>query len=432
MNLFNLLFAGGAAAALVLDAQTETSKAGWNFFGDFVTGKDVIRLGKGQNSHATIGATSPVDFDEWTIDTMLYAISDDPNGDPGSSGFALWYTTAPLGEGPIHGGQDFWDGLAIMLDSLNAENNKYNPQEPGSVRGHFNDGSKQFAGIKAPSRDAFSLCEIHYRQARGPQRLRVGYGRGVFVVEVNDQKCFQSDAIQLPRGYVGISADTSISKDTFAVGRLEVREGLDDDLAKYFPEGRIDPKNAAAAAKPAVADTPKAADAAAPAAPRGAADPAAPAAAAEQYNALTATLQKLSDRFDAIEGLVVAQSALGSAGKTDMETTEKLLGASVSQVGDRVAEKVKVLIDRADRTDRLIQQLQTSIDNLRSDNVAGDVRVIRQELSSLHQRHAEAAGAVPTGPSVYQIIGVSALVQIVVYVVFAVLRRRRNLHQKIL
>lgn len=433
MQLVNFIFAAGAVAAaqpMFLNAKTPTDGSAWRFAGDYVTGKDVLLLGTAPEQHALVGAKEPLDFDEWTIEAQVYTFSDDPQGEAGLSGLALWYTTQPLTEGPVHGAADFWDGLAVMLDSIGWDETGKEKLDRGAIRGHLNDGSYQLLS-DAPSKNAFSLCRVPYRQAQGgPHTVKIGYGLGVFIVEINGQKCFQSDQVVLPRGYVGVSADTSVSKDTFAIGLLEVRQGLDSELTKHFPEGTFGAKAGAPASNPP-ADAPPAAIPAAPVAAPAAAAPAAPAIGTEELKALNEAIAKLSKRFDTIESSVSALTALGASAGVDLETTEKLLGASVSQVGDRLNDKISALVDNVDRSERLIRQLQSSMETLRDTRLAGDVSAIRSEIASISAKQAEIAAA-PAGPSVYQIVGISAGVQLFIYVFFAIIRRRRNMHQKLL
>lgn len=438
MHLVTFAFVAGAMAAsssMVLNAKTPIDSSAWRFAGDYITGKDVILLGTAPEHHALVGATQPVDFDEWTIEAQVYTFSGDPSADAAMSGLTLWYTAQPLTEGPVHGAADFWDGLAVMLDSIGWDETGKEKLDKGAIRGHLNDGSHQLLS-DLPAKNAFSLCRVPYRQTRGgPHSVKIGYGRGLFIVEINGQKCFQSDQVVLPRGYVGVSADTSTSKDTFAIGSLEVRQGLDEELTKHFSAGTI-----AKAAAPA-ADAAKA-DASVPVARAEAAQGGAGAAqgsvgaaqggvTSEEIKALNEAIAKLGKRFDTIETSVVALTSLGASAGVDLETTEKLLGASVNQVGERLTEKISTLFDQADRSERLMRQLQSSIEALRDNRFAGDIEAIRSDIASISAKQTQLA-AVPPGPSLYQIVGISAGIQLFIYVFFAVIRRRRNLHQKLL
>ncbi|PRT55142.1 L-type lectin-like domain-containing protein C4F6.05c [Wickerhamiella sorbophila] len=430
MHLVTFAFVAGAMAAsssMVLNAKTPIEGSAWRFAGDYITGKDVILLGTAPEHHALVGATQPVDFDEWTIEAQVYTFSGDPSADAAMSGLTLWYTAQPLTEGPVHGAADFWDGLAVMLDSIGWDETGKEKLDKGAIRGHLNDGSHQLLS-DLPAKNAFSLCRVPYRQTRGgPHSVKIGYGRGLFIVEINDQKCFQSDQVVLPRGYVGVSADTSTSKDTFAIGSLEVRQGLDEELTKHFPAGTI--AKAAAPADAAKVDA---------SVPVARAEPAQRGAGAaqggvtsEEIKALNEAISKLGKRFDTIETSVVALTSLGASAGVDLETTEKLLGASVNQVGERLTEKITTLFEQADRSERLIRQLQSSIEALRDNRFVGDIEAIRSDIASISAKQTQLA-AVPLGPSLYQIVGISAGIQLFIYVFFAVIRRRRNLHQKLL
>lgn len=187
-----------------------------------------VQLAAGQKKRGSVWTSDPVPFSDFTLEALISSQAD-MDTDVGTSGFTLWYTDKVNPPGDIHGGSDKWDGLAVMVDSLV-------PGSFGMVRGHLNDGSTKFANLKELDKEALSLCNIPYRNARGPIRIRIGYSNELgFAVDVNGQKCFISTEIALPKGYFGVSANTDKSGDTLSVLSMDVHQGLLPDLAAHLP-----------------------------------------------------------------------------------------------------------------------------------------------------------------------------------------------------
>lgn len=187
-----------------------------------------VQLASGPNKKGSVWTSDPVPYSDFTLEALIRS-QPDLDTDVGASGFSLWYTEKVNPPGDIHGGSDKWDGLAVMVDSLI-------PGSIGMVRGHLNDGSTKFASLKELDKEALSLCNIPYRNALGPIRVRIGYSEELgFAVDVNGQKCFVSTEISLPMGYFGVSANTDKSGDTLSILSMNVHEGMLPQLAEHLP-----------------------------------------------------------------------------------------------------------------------------------------------------------------------------------------------------
>lgn len=196
-------------------------------------------LDKG-NQHGAIWTNTKNTFSEWTFEVSLTASGPTSPG----GGLALWYAGNPNQAGPVHGSRDYWDGLGIFLDSETSSGE-------GTLRGHLNDGSIGYRGFSQPADKAFSLCKINYRNTGAQFTLRVGYGQGSVIVDVNGQKCFETDAVSLPKDlYFGISASSTANPDSFVVHKFNVYPTLLPDMAAHRPGGADNHDKAAAPPPP--------------------------------------------------------------------------------------------------------------------------------------------------------------------------------------
>ncbi|CAN6629820.1 protein Emp47p [Trichomonascus vanleenenianus] len=176
--------------------------------------------------HGSLWTKSRNSHQEWTLDVQMSVAGP---VSPGGS-LALWYSANPNEPGPVHGSRDQWDGLAIMLDSSGED-------EQGTLRGHLNDGSVSYQSFAKPIEKAFSLCKINYRNTGALFSIRVGYGKGSLVVDVNGQKCFETDKVVLPPNlYFGASAMSTENPDSFVVHKLKVYDGLLPEMERHVPQ----------------------------------------------------------------------------------------------------------------------------------------------------------------------------------------------------
>jgi mannose-binding lectin 1 len=216
----------------------------WEVQGSTTFENDVIRItspDKG-SQHGSLWSKYRNPFDEWTIETKISVSG--PSGSGG--GLAIWYASQSNEPGPIHGSRDYWDGLALMLDSLGWDD-KAPAEDRGALRGHLNDGTFSLQSSGHASHNAFSLCRLGYRNS-GQFTVRVGYGKGSLIVEVNGQKCFETKRVVLPKDYFfGVSAASTDQPDSFSLYQLDIYPKLLPSMEAHI-EGHTAATAAAAAA----------------------------------------------------------------------------------------------------------------------------------------------------------------------------------------
>lgn len=399
------------AVGVALSLQKPFNLDNWYARGDYKQGNDVLMLGTKSLVTAAVWSKDPLPYEEWTIEMVVRNF--EGSKDPGDSGIALFYTSEPLNVGNFHGSSSRFDGLAITMDSLGYDEHVDNTDpsiERGAIRGHLSDGSEVFDPLRAPEQ-SFSLCGIPYRKAQGPISFRIGYGRGVFVVEVNRQKCFLSNRIVLPKSFIGISASTGTSEDTFALESLEVTQGIHEELAGYFAEADLEPakvQRQVAGSDPLT--RPAKQDASGPA-----------------VDSVLQAVEKLSARIDDIT-------------TKDENLKEALSLASSNDGGERVLELVKHLRNLDTRLDKIeaslrsvtptqellgkLNDLQGRVD-LVSSNVDKSSKSVPESVRDLVQ---SASG----GPGFWSLVVALTVTQSVLYIGYNSYLQRKNKHAKLL
>lgn len=167
-------------------------------------------------------------YDEWTMEAVIFDDAD-ADKDAHNSGFAIWYTEEPNMNGEVHGGQDQWDGLGLMVDTLDS-------QHQGSIRAHLNDKSFEFMKSTDYEVDALSLCRMAYRSSKSPITIKLGYSKRGFVVTVNGQSCFSTQYIVLPKGYFGVSANSDQANDKLHLRSISIISGMDADMVQILDD----------------------------------------------------------------------------------------------------------------------------------------------------------------------------------------------------
>lgn len=184
---------------------------------------------QGQSSaRGSIWNKVPVALDKWTVDLEFNVKG--PQS-PSAGGLAFWYTQQQGGVGTVHGSNDKWDGLGLFIDSV-AEGVD---SSTGTLRGHLNDGSIVY-NAERPSDQAFTQCQLHYRNTDYNVQVKVSYQDGFFRIMANGQHCFQTDQLLLPRGgYFGVSADSG-QGDGVSLTKLQVLPEIDPRVDVPIPQ----------------------------------------------------------------------------------------------------------------------------------------------------------------------------------------------------
>ncbi|CDS07930.1 hypothetical protein LRAMOSA01879 [Lichtheimia ramosa] len=178
----------------------------WSSGGDLLMADDFIRLTPSvPGARGWIWAERPNTYAEWQAELTFRVSGSHMHG---GRGLAFWYTKEAMGDGPIFGARDNWDGLGIWLDSANPRTHT-----PTTIA-ILNDGTLQFASRHNPEKYILGSCEINYRNTGNvPAHLRVTYKANTLTVMLDpmgDGKDFRTclqQSVSLPTGYYfGVSA----------------------------------------------------------------------------------------------------------------------------------------------------------------------------------------------------------------------------------
>lgn len=390
----------------------------WTAKGQVHKQPNALLLGPEQNSVASIWTQEPNPYEEWTFEAVV-RVAVGPSS-PGRSGVALWYTNRQLDLGAVHGSADYWDGLAIMMDSLGYDEIDRPPQDSGALRGHLNDGTTSFLSEPHPANQAFALCRIPYRLSRSPISIRIGYGRGWLIIEANGQRCFATNEVRLPVGYFGVSAATDASEDRFYVDSASLKRGISEiehqippprppQSTEYESENhreneheQAEPQNAAGALSPPQPRTQEAGG----------------TVWSESADALRQPLMQ------GIQELKISIESLKSR-------------ALAEGLSDKVEETLARILDQLAALDARLSILRVLETDLATQ--ARDIQTLRATMSQMNELQqqvfnrwaAERAQPRPSGgTSMWQIALAAAGGQVLVVLMFQMARRRR--HSKLL
>ncbi|KAK9469888.1 concanavalin A-like lectin/glucanase domain-containing protein [Lipomyces arxii] len=157
-----------------------------------------------QGQSGAIWTEKPNPYTSWESEISFRA----SGGERPGGGLAIWYTSQKE-EGSIYGSRDFWDGLAIIIDSTGGQ---------GTVRGHLNDGTIGYNSLPDAQSQAFAQCSLRYRNTGSLINIKITASPSLLKVEVDGRPCFTTDQVVLPTNYyLGISAASYDNPDSFEI-----------------------------------------------------------------------------------------------------------------------------------------------------------------------------------------------------------------------
>jgi len=190
----------------------------WDFGGNTIVFDEYIRLTPNMESKlGWIWNTARLELDAWELHLEFHIGG---GGRIGADGMALWYAAEPKMEGPVFGSKDYFNGIAILLDTFDNDAKYDNPV----VSLVMNDGTKSFQGDGGDLVVA-SCKHINWREQK--TKMKVTYKDNLLQVVLeapatlgSPQECFSYQVV-LPKGlYLGLSAATGLLKDNHDVFSL--------------------------------------------------------------------------------------------------------------------------------------------------------------------------------------------------------------------
>ena len=203
---------------------------GWQKLGEghdpqLLSDKVIVTPPYGGNKRGALWAENKNLLPEWTVDLDFRAGGQERAG----GNLQLWYANdgqSAIGTSSIYTVGKF-DGLALVVDTRNGRQ---------SIRGFLNDGTTEYRSHSSVDSLAFGHCDYAYRNLGRPSTLRLKSGSNGLEVLIDENPCFSSDKVMLPKDfYFGITAASSDPPDSFEVFKFLLKQSYDSPPSKEAP-----------------------------------------------------------------------------------------------------------------------------------------------------------------------------------------------------
>jgi len=194
-----------------------TSTSNWHLTGNTLVTDRYIRLTSDtQSKSGGLWNTIPVIHPDWEMHVQFKVHGDSKNfyGD----GFVIWYVKDPKLNGPIFGYQDYFNGLAIIMDTY--ANKVPAPHSFPYISAVINNGSLHYDHDNDGVNVTIAGCEAIFRGRNTDTSVAIRYENNRLTVSTDIdgtnswRECFSIDNILLPTHYYfGFSAATGELSD---------------------------------------------------------------------------------------------------------------------------------------------------------------------------------------------------------------------------
>ncbi|XP_066589050.1 vesicular integral-membrane protein VIP36 [Prorops nasuta] len=207
----------------------------WDFMGSTMVTNNYIRLTPDlQSKQGAIWSIIPCHVRNWELQVhfKVHGKGRDLFGD----GLAIWYAKERMEGGPVFGNKDFFQGLAIILDTYSNHNGPHNHQHP-YISAMINNGSLHYDHDRDGTHTQLAGCEAKFRNLDHDTHIAVRYERDTLTVSTDIsnkaawKECFSVKGVKLPTGYhFGVSATTGDLSDNHDILSIRLFElDLADD-----------------------------------------------------------------------------------------------------------------------------------------------------------------------------------------------------------
>ncbi|CAH1641467.1 unnamed protein product [Spodoptera littoralis] len=219
----------------------------WDFLGNTIVTSNYVRLTPDlQSKSGAIWNTVPCQTRNWELQVQfkVHGRGKDLFGD----GFAIWYVRDRMQTGPVFGSKDYFQGLAIILDTYSNHNGAHNHQHP-YISAMINNGSLHYDHDRDGTHTQISGCEAKFRNYNHDTHISITYVDDTLTVSTDLEgknawkECFKVENVLLPTGYFfGASAttgDLSDNHDIIAIKMFELdlleAQNKDEDRSQIIP-----------------------------------------------------------------------------------------------------------------------------------------------------------------------------------------------------
>ncbi|KYM95094.1 VIP36-like protein [Cyphomyrmex costatus] len=200
----------------------------WDFMGSTMVTNNYIRLTSDLQSKQGALWNSPCHIQNWELQIQfkVHGKGKDLFGD----GFAIWYAKERMKPGPVFGSRDYFQGLAVILDTYSNHNGQHNHQHP-YISAMVNNGSLHYDHDRDGTHTQLAGCEAKFRNLDHDTHIAIRYERDILTVSTDLankaawKQCFQVNEVKLPTGYyIGISATTGDLSDNHDILSIRLFE----------------------------------------------------------------------------------------------------------------------------------------------------------------------------------------------------------------
>ncbi|OWR42588.1 vesicular mannose-binding lectin protein [Danaus plexippus plexippus] len=201
----------------------------WDFLGSTIVTTNYVRLTPDLQSKAgAIWNTVPCITRNWEIQVQfkVHGRGKDLFGD----GLALWYVKDRMQPGPVFGSKDYFQGLAIILDTYSNHNGAHNHQHP-YISAMISNGTLHYDHDRDGTHTQLAGCEAKFRNYNHDTHLSIIYKDDTLKVSMDLEgknawkECFTVENVLLPTGYFfGASATTGDLSDNHDIIAIKMYE----------------------------------------------------------------------------------------------------------------------------------------------------------------------------------------------------------------
>lgn len=222
----------------------------WDFMGSTMVTNNYVRLTPdSQSKKGQLWNSVPCSVRNWELQVhfKVHGKGKDLYGD----GFAIWYAKDRMVPGLVFGNMDYFQGLAVILDTYSNHNGPHNHQHP-YISAMINNGSLHYDHDRDGTHTQLAGCEAKFRNLDHDTHIAIRYERDTLTVSTDIEnkaawkECLSVQGVRLPTGYYfGMTAATGDLSDIHDIMSVRLYElDLPDDPKEEEDRSQISPSAA--------------------------------------------------------------------------------------------------------------------------------------------------------------------------------------------
>lgn len=201
----------------------------WDLIGSTIITDAYVRLTPDlQGKTGALWNSVPCDVNYWELQVQFKVHG---TGKLYGDGFAIWYTREKMKEGTVFGSKDYFEGLAIFIDTYTNHNSQNHHRHP-YISSMVNNGTLHYDHDRDGTHTELAGCQVNLRNSPFETHIFVRYTGNTLAVltdledEAEMRTCLSVDGVELPSGYhfgfSAITGDLSDNHDILSVRLYEM------------------------------------------------------------------------------------------------------------------------------------------------------------------------------------------------------------------